>query len=71
MILSSFKEAIVDTGIAVIINVPINFVLLYYADQKNYSVSETTLFLTVAFTAIAIFRKTIVGTFFKINTKES
>lgn len=70
MVLKSFKEAILDTGVALVLNVPINFVLLWYADRNDYSVSETTVFLTVVFTITAIVRKTTVGTWFKVKNGE-
>jgi len=70
MVLNSFKEAVLDTGVALVINVPINFVLLWYADRNDYSISETTVFLTVTFTIIAIVRKTTIGTWFKVKNGE-
>jgi hypothetical protein len=70
MVVNSFKEALLDTGLALILNVPINYFLLVIADKYSMSVAETTIFLTGTFTVLAIIRKTVVGTYFKINTKE-
>jgi uncharacterized membrane protein len=50
-------EAIVDTGIGLIINLPINFLVIAFCYDQEFTASQTTIFATVVFTVIAIFRK--------------
>ena len=68
----------VDTGIATIINFPINIVLLYIAantfirwmDSQESEIFWTSVYLTVCFGIIAIIRKTIIRHYFdKKNRK--
>jgi hypothetical protein len=54
----AFKEAIADTGIAFVINVPLNFVLVAFAFRMEMSAFETSVMLTSIFTVFAITRKT-------------
>ena len=55
-----FEEAIVDTGIGFLINLPINFVLVALCYELEFGPVATTLFLSVVFTVIAIIRKVYV-----------
>ena len=50
-------EAIVDTGIGLIINLPINFLVIAFCFQQEFTAAQTTIFATIIFTIIAIFRK--------------
>jgi O-antigen/teichoic acid export membrane protein len=65
MVLSSFKEAMTDTSIALIMNVPINYALLWISDINGMSIMTTTVFMTGVFTIIAVVRKTAIGVHFK------
>lgn len=75
---AAFKEACVDTGIATIINFPINIVLLYIAantfirwmESQESQIFWTSVYLTICFGIIAIIRKTIIRHYFdKKNRK--
>lgn len=75
----AFKEACVDTGIATVINFPINILLLYIAantfvlwmDSQEQEIFWTSVYLTVCFGTIAIIRKTIIRHYFdKKNRKK-
>lgn len=68
-ILPALKESITDTVIAFGINVPLNFLLIAYAFEKNMNALETTILLTVVMTAFAIVRKTVVRLVF--STREN
>ena len=50
-------EAIVDTGVGLIINLPINFLVIAFCFNQEFTAAQTTVFATVIFTVIAIFRK--------------
>jgi hypothetical protein len=69
----AFKEAVLDTLLALSINFPLNMLLLYLANR--YVVPEfnteaqqifwTSVFLTVVFTTVAIVRKTYTRMYFE------
>jgi hypothetical protein len=69
----AFKESIQDTGLALIINFPLNMLLLYIANRTFLLVLEsegdrifwTSVFLTFFFTIFAIVRKTYVRMYFE------
>jgi len=50
-------EAIVDTGIGLIINLPLNFLVIAFCFEQEFTAAQTTIFATIVFTLIAIFRK--------------
>lgn len=54
----AFKEACADTGIAFIINVPLNFILVAFAFRMEMTAFWTSVMLTSIFTVFAIVRKT-------------
>lgn len=53
----AFKEAFSDTMLALVINFPLNFVMIWLAFRFELNEIQTTLFLTVVFTTMAIVRK--------------
>ena len=55
---NAFKEACADTGIAFLINVPLNFVLVAFAFRMEMSAFSTSVMLTSIFTVFALTRKT-------------
>ena len=69
----AFKESVSDTTIALIINFPLNMLLLYIAnrtfvpklDSEADIIFWTSVFLTFWFTIIAIIRKTYVRVWFE------
>lgn len=75
---NAFKEACADTAIGSIINIPLNFVMISLAFYWGLSAAETTAFMTVVFTIIALSRKTYIRLHFQrryqknlSNTQES
>ena len=61
----ALKEATTDTLLALIINFPLNVLLLYVAANMELTIFWTSCFMTAIFTNIAIVRKTIVRVHFK------
>jgi hypothetical protein len=69
----ALKESVSDTTIALIINFPLNMLLLYIAnrtfvpklDSEADIIFWTSVFLTFWFTLIAIIRKTYVRVWFE------
>jgi len=69
----AFKESVSDTTLALIINFPLNMLLLYIAnrtfipnlDSEADIIFWTSVFLTFWFTIIAIIRKTYVRVWFE------
>lgn len=53
----SLKEAIWDTGIALLINTPLNFGFIALAFHWGLTAFQTSFWLTVMFTVLAIVRK--------------
>jgi hypothetical protein len=53
----AFKEAVADTAIGSIINVPMNFVMISIAFYYELTAMQTTIFMTTVFTIFAIVRK--------------
>jgi Kef-type K+ transport system membrane component KefB len=73
----AMREAVVDTTFALIINFPLNFVLLWIAtllginDNDSANNLMMTIFLTTVFTIVAIIRKYFMRQWFdKMNQKE-
>ena len=75
--LMAFKEALSDTGIAAMINIPLNFVMVYFCiDVWQIGTMWTSVILTTVFTLFAIVRKTFIRlwfdqTFLKKEAKKS
>lgn len=69
----AFKEAVLDTLLALSINFPLNMLLLYLAnryivpvfDNESQQIFWTSVFLTVVFTIVAIIRKTYTRMYFE------
>jgi len=69
----AFKESVGDTALALIINFPLNMLLLYIAnrtfipklDNEADIILWTSVFLTFVFTLVAITRKYFVRVWFK------
>jgi c-di-AMP phosphodiesterase-like protein len=54
----AFKEAMADCAVGMIINVPVNFVMINIAFYYDMTALEITIFFTAIFTALALVRKT-------------
>lgn len=54
---AAFKEAVTDTAIGSVINVPLNFIMISLAFYWSLTALETTIFMTCVFTVLAIVRK--------------
>jgi hypothetical protein len=69
---AALKEAITDTAIATLINFPLNILLLWIANRtfipimitEAQQIFWTSVYLTIAFSAVAITRKTYVRLYF-------
>jgi hypothetical protein len=61
----AFKEAVADTFLAFLINFPLNIALVSIAFSLQLSVLETSVFLTIVFTTVAIIRKTYTRMYFE------
>jgi hypothetical protein len=73
----AMREAVVDTTFALIINFPLNFILLWVGtllginDNNAANNLLMTIFLTTVFTIVAIIRKYFMRQWFdKMNQKE-
>jgi hypothetical protein len=70
--LRAFKEAVADTSVGMLTNIPINFILIAIAFEQEWSAFTTSVFLTVTFTILALFRKTFLRLYFEsLNEKNS
>lgn len=63
--LRALKEAIADTAIGSVINVPINFLMISVAFYYEWTAFATTVLMTGVFTIIAITRKYYIRTHFQ------
>lgn len=68
-----WEEAIADTIIATLINIPINYVLLEFVFEMKWSAAVATLFITAVFMFISVFRKVYISKYYerKHNDKRS
>lgn len=57
-------EAVFDTGVAVVINFPLNVCLLWFANRIDLSILQTSVMFTCVFTAVAIIRKYFIRNYF-------
>lgn len=60
-----FKEAFTDTVAGTIMGVPINFVLASIAVNLEWSAIEITLYFTLTFFAISVYRKMRIRRYFR------
>lgn len=60
----ALRESCIDTLVALVINIPLNFVLISSAFALKLNVVETTIYLTAVFTVTAIIRKTYIRLLF-------
>ena len=69
---AAFKEAVSDTALALVINFPLNILLLWIANRtfipnmvtEGQQIFWTSVYLTVVFSVVAITRKTYVRLYF-------
>lgn len=55
--LQAFKEAVADTSVGMLTNVPLNFFMVSLAFHYQWGATLTTVIMTSVFTTIAIVRK--------------
>lgn len=70
MTIEAFKEAVADTGVALVINFPLNMILIIIARHYDMSVFLTTVFFTIVFTVFAIVRKTFMRVYFEKRNRK-
>lgn len=68
--LQAFKEAVADTSIGMLTNVPINFALVSMAFHFGWGATLTTIVMTATFTTLAIIRKMAVRMHFAKTHQE-
>jgi hypothetical protein len=68
--LSALKEASIDTGLATILNFPLNFVLVSLAFYLELTALQTSIMFTIIFSTVAIIRKTWVRLYFYKKSKK-
>jgi len=61
----AFKEAFLDTMLALSINFPLNILLVWTAFRLELGIVATSVFLTAVFTSVAIIRKTYTRLYFE------
>lgn len=66
---AAWKEAISDTVIGTIINFPLNMLAMWIIFQTNMSVFESSAFLWLVFTSVAIVRKYCLRVYFEKKSK--
>ena len=66
----AMKEAITDTAIALLINYPLNILVLYITFCIELTSFQTATTLTAVFTVVAIIRKYFVRTYFSKKDKK-
>lgn len=67
----AFKESLADTLLALVINFPLNLLLVWIAYDLQFTALQTSVFLTVIFFVVAVVRKTYTRTYFdKRNEKK-
>jgi hypothetical protein len=54
----ALQESIADTGVALAMNMPLNFLMLWVINHTDMSVLQGTIFMTTIFTLLAVARKT-------------
>ena len=64
----AFKEAFLDTMLALSMNFPLNIALVWIAFELKLGVVATSVFLTAVFTTVAIIRKTYTRLYFLKKT---
>ena len=66
----AFKEAFLDTMLALSINFPLNILLVWIAFSLELGVVATSVFLTAVFTTVAIIRKTYTRLYFEHKARK-
>jgi hypothetical protein len=66
----ALKEAVTDTAIALVINYPLNILVLYVTFCMELTSFQTATALTAVFTVVAIIRKYFVRTYFSKKDKK-
>ena len=61
----AFKEAFLDTMLALSMNFPLNILLVWIAFTLELGVMATSIFLTAVFTTVAIIRKYFTRLYFE------
>ena len=66
----AFKEAFLDTMLALSMNFPLNILLVWIAFSLELGVMATSIFLTAVFTTVAIIRKYFTRLYFENNLRK-
>lgn len=60
----AWKEVLIDTAIAWMINFPLNMLLLYISKSLLLSITVTSILMSATFTVVAILRKYFIRIYF-------
>lgn len=67
---TALKEAVLDTSLATVMNVPLNFILAWYAVEAEWNAIQMTIYFTACFFFIAVARKTYLRLYFDKRARE-
>lgn len=67
---AAIKEAVIDTAIGTIINFPLNVLAMWIIFTLEMSVIQSSIFLWIIFTSIALVRKYYLRVYFENKTKK-
>jgi len=61
---TAWRESVFDTTVALLLNLPLNMVLIYCCRKLEFNVFQTSVILSIIFTIVAIIRKYCIRVFF-------
>ena len=67
---AAIKEAVIDTVIGTIVNFPLNVLAMWIIFTLEMSVIQSSIFLWIIFTSIALVRKYYLRVYFENKTKK-
>lgn len=72
-VIRAIKESFIDTFVAIVMNFPINYVILKLVIYYEMSAFDATVMMSTVFTIIALIRKTLIRLHFEkiYNKKET
>jgi len=66
---AAWNEAVIDTGIGLLVNLPITWLTIALGFYMNLGVAEFALFQTIVFTVISLVRKYKIRAYFATKNK--
>jgi len=68
---AAWNEAVIDTGIGLIVNLPLTWLTIAIGFYMQFGVAEFALFQTVVFTVISLIRKYKIRTYFAAKLSQN